>query len=369
MTERAAIRTPDFKDVVPTDGHKDTRSPLLAESQTLRFKDGPGHSTRTGAGEQHKVAEAKPDISKLEHKSDGKQHLPRFELYFGVKPTDKRNEVAPPTAKVESPEIIRELRELPHSVHNGKGADAMVIIPKNFDASKPINLTIYNHGWYDSASSSVRNANLAEQMRNAPPNTVLVVPEWQVKPGAHGAGASNQGRFANENFASGMMQDIFNRTPELKGKKLSDINSIGIISHSAGYVPTESMLSRNPDIAKKVTSVTMLDSVYNSGGTNKWIQNNIAELSSGRKQYHNIFNGSTAGESRAQADFVEKALARYERGRSSNNTLIDYSNRPVSVDQLRSHSIVFKSTTLPHMDIPKRLVGTVEDAAAKRSRR
>jgi hypothetical protein len=362
MPERTLTKSPDFKDVA-SDG-KEIKSPLLVEAQNLRFREGLGHSQRTNGADPPPALDApKRDTNP----SDGKQHLPRLELYFPVKPTDKRSETAP--TKVDTPEKIREIHNLPHSVHRSNQADAMVIIPKNFDASKPINLTIYNHGWYDSASSSMRSARLAEQMRSAPPNTILVVPEWQVNPGANGPSANNQGKFAKENFAAGMMQDIFDRTPELKGKKLSDVSSIGIISFSAGYIPTESMLLRNSAIAKKVTSVTMLDSLYNGTATNTWIQNNIADLSSGRKQYHNIFNGSTANNSRAQADFVTEQLARYERGRRSGSQVIDYSNRPITTDQLRKHPIVFKSTTMPHMEIPKHMIGPVEEAAASRPRR
>lgn len=264
----------------------------------------------------------------------------------------------------EIPEKVREIHNLRYSVHNGRNADAMVVLPKDFDASKPVNVTIYNHGWYDTASSALRNARLTEQMRSAPPNTVLVVPEWQVKPGSHGAGANFQGRYAGENFAQNQLQEIFNRTPELKNTRLEDIQNINIISHSAGINPTKSTLDRNPKLAQRIKSVTLLDSLYDGIALNNWINANIGDLASGRKRFHNIFNESTDGNSRAQAKFVADALARYMPDRGRGSYLIDLSNRPLTVEQLRDYPIVFKSTRLPHRDMPKRMVATIEQAAA-----
>lgn len=264
----------------------------------------------------------------------------------------------------EIPEQVREMHNLKYSVHNGRNADAMVVLPKDFNVSKPVNVTIYNHGWYDTACSAVGNARLTEQMRSAPPNTVLVVPEWQVRPGSHGAGASLQGRYAGENFAQNQLQEIFNRTPELKATKLGDIQNINIISHSAGINPTESALYNNPELAKKVNSVTLLDSLYDCPGLNKWIKANIDDLASGRKRFHNIFSEGTEGNSRAQAQFVVDEIARYKPGRECGSYLIDISNRPLSVEQLRDYPIVFKSTRVPHRDMPKQMVETIEQAAA-----
>ncbi|MBN8904150.1 MAG: cbb3-type cytochrome c oxidase subunit I, partial [Rhodospirillales bacterium] len=177
----------------------------------------------------------------------------------------------------EIPEQVREIHNLKYSVHNSRNADAMVVLPKDIDVSKPVNVTIYNHGWYDTARSAVGNARLTEQMRSAPPNTVLVVPEWQVKPGTYGPKANFQGRYTAANFAQEQLQEIFNRTPELKATKLGDIQNINIISHSAGINPTESTLYRNPKMAQKINSVTLLDSLYDRSGLNKWIKANIRD--------------------------------------------------------------------------------------------
>ena len=261
----------------------------------------------------------------------------------------------------QTPAKTRALYNLSHRTSDAKTPDAMVVIPPNFDKNKPVNLVIYNHGWYDTASSSLKHADLEQQMKNAPPNTVLIVPEWQTKPGSSGKGASNEGRFGNENFVSGMVQDVFNNTPELKGKTLADVNHVGIISHSAGYVPTESELYKNPELAGKVNSVTMLDSLYDGHGLDKWIHQNIAGLSDGTKHYSNIYNTSTARNSEIQSQFVANELKKY--GGSKASEFVDHSGTMLTANQMRKHPINFKSTSMPHMEIPKNYVAVTEEAA------
>jgi hypothetical protein len=254
-----------------------------------------------------------------------------------------------------------------------KAAQSMVVVPDNFDPKSPINLVIYNHGWNDTASSSLSNANLSEQMKNAPANTVLIVPEWQKNPGTGEGGGSDQGKFGDENFASNLVQDAMDRTPELKGKTLADINHIGIISHSAGYVPTESELYHNPELAKKVNSVTLLDSLYDGHGFDKWIHENIGDLSAGTKHFQNIFKQppldghrhAVSENSHMQAQFVAEELKKYNGARGSDSELVDYdSTQPLTAQQLKAHPIVFKSTSMKHMEMPKNYVAIVEEAAA-----
>jgi hypothetical protein len=279
--------------------------------------------------------------------------------------TKQDTTVQPHEGGEQTSATTRALYNLDHRSSDAKTPDAMVVIPPNFDKNKPINLMIYNHGWYDTASSSLKNAHLEEQMKNAPPNTVLIVPEWQQKPGSggRGTGASNEGQFGDENFVSGMVQDVFNHTPELKGKTLADVNHVGIVSHSAGYVPTESELYNNPELAKKVNSVTMLDSLYDKHGLDKWIHENIADLSDGKKHYQNIFHTSTAKYSEIQSQFVAQELQKYSGTKNQGSELIDRSSGMLTTEQLRKYPIVFKATSMRHMVIPTKYVSVVEEAA------
>ncbi len=284
--------------------------------------------------------------------NSAERHLPRVTIEDNGKkltPADSRVERKEPVAPITSNfEAKKYELNLKHSVHGGKSADAVVLLPKNFDATKPINLVIYNHGWRDTASSSFRNANLQEQMKAAPPNTVLIVPEWQVNPGGQKASGNQQGAYASKDFATKMVQDVFDKTPELKGKTLADVRHIGLISHSAGFIPTKSQLAANPELSKKVNSVTLLDSLYDTHGFNGWIKSNIADLASGEKKFQNIFGSSTHGQSMEQAKFVARELAAYKGEKRGDK-----------------QGVLFKPTNEGHMEIPRKFVRSVMESATR----
>jgi len=303
---------------------------------------------------------------KSESFADGQKHdvlsnLDRISLL--------RNQEEP--SKQTSSKIV----ELPHLEHNsGKHAapDAMVRLPENFDPNKPINLVIYNHGFYDSAKSSFYGANLDEQMKSAPPNTILVSPEWQSRPAAK---SSDEGGLSAPGAFKGMLEDIFKRIPELDGKSLDDVAKISIISHSAGYTPAMSEIYDN-GLEGKISSVTLLDSLYNGTGFDKWLKDNIRELNSGEKQFSNIFlhsrNKGTELCSKYEAARLEKMLA--DAGLPKTSLLEDYSHEQqvLGADDFRKHSIIFKesaathSDKTPHMSLPNLYVGEIERAASQR---
>ncbi len=257
---------------------------------------------------------------------------------------------------------VFELNQLKHGSGQQGHPDAVVRLPENFDPSKPIHLSVYNHGWRSSAKSSFREANLDEQMRNAAPNTILIVPEWQRSPSASN---SDQGRFSEAGMFKGMVQEILSRTPGLQGKTLDDIDRIDIISHSAGYAPTESEIYKN-GLGNKVKSITLLDSLYNGSGFDSWIKDNIKDLSTGNKQFNNIYYG-TVGNSQAQADRIKDMLTK--SGLPTNVVMDDrsHSNKVMTFDELAAHPINFRKSTVsldkigdPHMSLPNLYVGSVE---------
>ena len=298
-------------------------------------------------------------------------------------PQDKPNQ-APRPGSDSLPPFNIEVPPLP-DIDQGKGKiiehmrldnragdhntpDAIVRIPPGFDPSKPINLVIYNHGWYSTVRDSLNNEKLDEQMRNAPANSVLIIPEWQ-----RTAGAANgdQGRFSQENRFRNMVQEIFSKTDGLRGKSWDNVATVDIISHSAGYGPSQSEIYKN-GIESKVRSITLLDSNYNATGFDQWLQDNIRELAAGRKQFYNIFN-DTNSQSRNQADRVLKMLQR--AGLPTSAARIDYNN-PNSVldaNDFANSPIIFKfsKSTVgrdgPHGSMPKIYVAPVEAAQRLRA--
>lgn len=301
--------------------------------------------------------------------------LPPFHTNPGDPPKTKPgSDRLPPFEPIPLPNIdegkskVYEHMRLDNRAADHNTPDAVVRIPPDFDPSKPINLVIYNHGWGSTARSAYHDNKLDEQLRNAPKNTVLIVPEWQ-----RTAGASNgdQGRFKNENLFRNMVTEIFSKTDVLRGKGWNDVANVDIFSHSAGYGPSETMIYKN-GIGDKVRSITLLDSNYDETGFDSWLQSNIHDLASGKKQFYNIFSG-TAGESKRQASRVQDMLTR--AGYSSSLAKLDYNNPKTMLDAttFANNSILFKLSTAtagndgPHGSTPKLWIAPIEAAARLRA--
>lgn len=270
-----------------------------------------------------------------------------------------------------------ELKYLKHSAGPHGKPDALVQLPANFDPSKPINLVVFNHGFGSTVSGAYDRFKLGEQMKDAPPNTVLVMPEWQAEPGARN---SRQGHFAEPGMFRGMLQEVFDTTDGLKGKTLKDVGNISIIAHSAGNVPSQTELYKNdsPDdreLSSKINNVTLLDALYKGDAFDKWITDNAAALRSGAKTFQNIFFDSTGANSRAQAARVERLLNDGTGGTSPVHRDYGSPRSVLTPEEIAAHPVIFKYSSATagkegtHMSMPILYVGPVEAAEALRRQR
>lgn len=259
---------------------------------------------------------------------------------------------------------IIELRKLDHRAADHNTPDAVVRLPADFDPTKPIHLVIYNHGWGSNVQTAFTDNKLDEQMAQAPPNTVLIVPEWQRKAGAN---SGDQGNFENEGLFKNMVEEIFSKTPDLQGKTLKDVDKIGIFAHSAGFGPTETELNKN-GIKDKVTSITLLDALYDNHGFDDWIKENAKELSAGTKRFYNFFNDTSK--------YSNQLIARMKDLAPGTPVLVDLNNGDKIMDAqtIASHSVIikFSSATVPdlgpHWSMPHFYVAPVEAAAKANSK-
>ncbi len=220
---------------------------------------------------------------------------------------------------------VREYRGLDASYTNDRvvspdakhrAPDATVIIPKGFDPDKPIRIVVFNHGLRGSGAEWAERSRLAGQMAAADPNTIMVIPEWQNNPTAKGGPNPETSRVYQPNFFRNQLQEIFNNTPELKGKRVDDIESMGIIAHSAGGRAAMAQLNDN-GFGDKVTSVTVLDAMYKRNQYDKWIQANAPDLVSGRKQFTVFYQGDKPTDDQrlrrqVMEDECRKALGPYQ---------------------------------------------------------
>ena len=179
---------------------------------------------------------------------------------------------------------------------------------RRLNPKEPIHLVVYNHGFNNSAKKSINEKDLQEQMKDAPPNTVLIVPEWQANPEMivssrknfatkeqyqnYAARLRDEGKFAAPGQFRNMVQEIFDNTQGLQGLTWANVDKVGIISHSAGYAPAENELYSN-HIEGKVNSITLLDALYDPTGFDPWIKQNIGELERGTKRFYNIYENTS----------------------------------------------------------------------------
>jgi hypothetical protein len=273
--------------------------------------------------------------------------------------------IRPVGQEVFTSDSVVQLR-LEHRAADHRGPDAVVHIPKGFDPTKPVNVVFYNHGYGATVTSAYRNSHLGEAMDDAPPNSILIMPEWQVTPGSRDPA---QGRFDKPGMYRNMIQEIFDKTDGLEGKRVGDIASISIVAHSAGYVPTEAQLYKN-GLSDKVVSITMLDATYRPYGLDRWLQENIRELHAGTKHFQNFFNDTNAY-SRDQARRVKEMLR--NAGLDTSSVLEDYrGSSRLDANSIARSPIVFKfsaSTTGnmgPHGSLPSLYFGPVLAAAPRR---
>lgn len=265
---------------------------------------------------------------------------------------------APAPRALDTPSKTYEYQNLRNRSAAHSTPDAILYVPKNFDSSKPINLVVYNHGFGSTVRSSFRDSELGKQMVDAPPNTVLIVPEWQAAAGSRGY---NQGNLAKPGAFRGMVEEVFDKTPELRGKTMRDVSKIHIVSHSAGHAPTETQIYQN-GLSSKIASITMIDSTYAPQRMEPWIQSNIRELANGSKRFISISNDTTSQNS-GQANRVEQMLRR--NGLSANGMLKDFRNSGVDERSLAQYPIIFKNSPVAHGAMPKAYFGAIERASKR----
>ncbi|MBK9205053.1 MAG: hypothetical protein IPL73_21990 [Candidatus Obscuribacter sp.] len=267
-----------------------------------------------------------------------------------------------PPQSGDKPSRTYEIQGLRQNAGLHGNPDAVVRVPENFDPAKPINLVVYNHGQGNTVSSSLRHANIEEQMRKAPPNTVLVMPEWQTKPGST---VNSMGGLDNRGAFDAMINQALQRTPGLSGKGLSDVKDVTMIGHSAGGYATNLMLGNN-EIGKKVKDLVLIDTVGQSATTN-WIGSHLKDFANGDKHLTNV-SASYMGNSRKQAENVQDML---KAAKLPESTMAkDFKNgKALDPAQLNKHSMVFNySNELtpgrggPHGSMPSIYIGRALEA-------
>lgn len=296
----------------------------------------PGQGGRNRGRTPEREKEVQPDRAPAPQDGRRREHQPERSR---TRPKDGTPESDRPAVKVTTDGELGKVYEMQLQNNTGRHkVDASVIIPKGYDPQKPTRMLVYNHGFRTDAHAALSYSQLPEQMRAADPQTILVVPEWQASPGSN---SSARGRSDQQNFYRNMFNEIMQKTPELNGKTVDDIATIGIIAHSAGYNPAMAQLYKN-GLQDKITSVTVLDSMYNPTAYDGWINSNLRDLAAGRKHFQLIYTGHLARQSTGLEARVEQQLARAGLGTQSVYKDHGRGGSLVSPETIAQHGFVFK---------------------------
>ncbi len=235
---------------------------------------------------------------------------------------------------------VFELSKLEHNTGKHKTSDAVVFVSNVFDPKKPVKLVIYNHGLETNASEAFKQS-LSKQMSGADSNTVFIVPEWQTKPDSRVS--PSDAKFHEPQFFRKMLTEIMSKPPPLRNLTIDNISNIGIITHSGGYKAAMSEMYKN-GLYDKVTSLTVLDSLYNPIAFDRWMQDNITDLAYGRKQLQVVYTDHLSDETIGFAFRIKQALRRHKL--SENNLYFDHgtSKSVLNSDTFSNHGIVFKKS-------------------------
>lgn len=240
---------------------------------------------------------------------------------------------------------VFELTRLENNTGRHQTPDAVVYIPNGFDARRPVKLVVYNHGLETNAQSAFTQS-LAKQMNAVDSNTIVIVPEWQTKPDTRLS--PNDAKFHDPGFFKNMVNEIMRKTPPLRNLTVDNISEIGLITHSGGFKATASQMYRN-GLYDKVTSLTVLDSMYNPTVFDPWMQDNIADLSSGKKQLQVIYTDHLED---ASLDFAKRIQDTLRRHRLPSSVHFERGDTKAVVesDTFAHKSIVFKKSDFRSKD-------------------
>jgi hypothetical protein len=171
----------------------------------------------------------------------------------------------------------------------------VVDVPNNLDPSKPINFMTYFNGFGSSYSDEYREKHLGDQMKNAPPNTVLIAARWQDQEHSRNPAHST---FDRNGDLRGVLGQVFQGVPELHRQGLQPGDTLGLSGFSAGYNAVGKVLSDRA-LASRVTNIVMLDSP--SSAVHQFVSDHLGDFANGTRRLSMV-----AGDWRA-ADYSQFA--------------------------------------------------------------
>ena len=231
---------------------------------------------------------------------------------------------------------------------------AVVVIPPGFDATPPLAVIVYIHGWSNCVANVVGSkdsackpggavegsSHLADQLAAAKKNAILLCPEV-----AFDAATGDPGNLGKKDgFAALLSETLTKMAPVLGKLTLADVGRVVVMTHSGGYQAAASIATQG---GVPVQELYLLDSLYGSiGSFEGWIQTDLAsfEGAMSARRFGDVYtqNGGTLANSQALATKVATWLPAASTALYSDKTA---STWPPATYQ---HGLLFKFSALSH---------------------
>jgi hypothetical protein len=227
---------------------------------------------------------------------------------------------------------------------------AAVFVPRGYDPSKPLDLSIYFHGFGNCVENVLRDSDgrcrsggpthhsshLAAQFEASGVNGVLVLPEIRRE-----ERTGDPGRFRQRGATAAFLHELLSvkLAPVLGARDIGSIRNICLMGHSGAYTAMAAVIQAG-DVAGQLRDVCLVDALYgNSSVFGGWIRGDA----SGRRlvdAYTN--NAGTAANSVSLASSLRGALG------AGSFWWDDRDGADPQPQEIPRHGAVFKRSSLDH---------------------
>lgn len=234
---------------------------------------------------------------------------------------------------------------------------AVAYLPQRFDASAPLHVLVYLHGWNNCVENVVRPVgaacrsggavrqgfNLAGQVEAANKNLLLLVPELSFDKESSSAGNLEQAGY----FRALLDEALRALAPQLGGRTVANVATVTVASHSGGYNAAAAVVARG---SVPVTQIALFDSLYaREADFLAFLQSNKGDLGaqpwSGARRFLTVYTDG-GGTTSVNRDLAGKAA-----GLGLPAAALQDDRTTSTWDLARfQHGVLFKRSALSHDD-------------------
>jgi hypothetical protein len=252
------------------------------------------------------------------------------------------------------------LLQLDHGVFPASAShpSALVYAPDGFDATPPLNVVVYLHGFYNCVENVVRSSGkactpghpvrqayaLTAQLEASRKNALLVIPEV-----AYDQANADPGQLGVDGGLTALIDEVLGKIPDVGSFTLDDLGRVVVASHSGGYRAAAGAAQRG---GLYVNEVWLLDSLYGSTDDfDAWVQSDLGSFGDASRRLADIYTGwgGTLANSQAMAGRAEGWVG-------ADGVVDDRTTSTLSAARL-GQGLVFKRSGLPHDGVPRYYFG------------